>query len=175
MDDRLGDPHTLAVTVAQLLDDPVLHVLELAGFEHPRQLGHHFRRRPPLELPHVQEELADGHLLVERRVFREVADTAAELGARGDEVGSTDGDGAGGGNHQAGEHLQRGALARAVEAEHAHDFVRLDGERQAFDRSPLTVVVRESFDCDHPNCFSGGGLGAALMWRSLPRPAGSRR
>jgi hypothetical protein len=59
----------------------------------------------------------------------------------------------------AGEHAQRGALARAVRPEEANDLALVDGEAQAFDGDSVTVLLGEILDFDHVGGLPRRALG----------------
>lgn len=67
------------------------------------------------------------------RLFGDVAEAALEGFEIEADVGAVEGNAAGGGLEESGEHLDCGAFSGAVGSEIAENFTRLDGEADAID------------------------------------------
>ena len=59
-----------------------------------------------------------------------------------------------GGSKTAGDHIHRGSLARAVDAEEAVELARLDGAGQMIHRGQISVSFRQIFQFDHSHFLS---------------------
>ena len=87
-----------------------------------------FAAAPPqsLEIGHEVKKLADPHVIVERRVFRHIADQAANRERVGHDVMAGDLDTAGGRHEITGQHAEYRALARAIGPKQADDLALFD-------------------------------------------------
>jgi hypothetical protein len=101
-----------------------------------------------VELGVESQVLLGGEVAVERGVLEDQADVPAHVVALGDDVEAADARGAGRGQRQGAEHVDRRALAGAVGAEEAEDLARRDGERHAADGLDLAVGLDEGVDLD---------------------------
>ena len=81
----------------------------------------------------VIEVFGDAHVVIERDVFRHVAEMRARLERLLENVEAGDRGAAGSRRHETGENAHRGALARAVRPEKAHDLALADFEIQILD------------------------------------------
>ncbi len=113
----------------------------------------------------------DRHLVVERRRVGQEADPPANLVGIAGDVDAIDRHLAGGRQEHAPQHLQRGALPGAVEAQEADHLAALDGEAEIVDGGVLAVVLGQSFDFNHREVGAGevvgnvGGEPCARGWR----------
>ena len=103
----------------------------------------------PLILRDEGQILADRHVRVERRRFRQIAGPALGLDRLVEDVEARDDGFALGGRHEAGEDAHRRRLAGAVRAEEAEDLAALDAEADVVDRRDAAVAFREVLDLDH--------------------------
>ena len=123
---------------------------ELAGQQHhdageiqPLGCGVHrgLCRSPSqsLEIGHEVKKLADPHVIVERRVFRHIADHAANRERIGYDIMAGDLDTAGGRHQITSQHAEDRALARAVGPEQADDLAPFDGKGDVGDGAARPV------------------------------------
>ena len=126
-DQRLSQTHTLLVTLGKVADNALLHVGDLHEAAYLIEMG--ALRKPALfQVVHEIKVLHDGHVKVQRRKLRQIADVLLcahwilqdidavdeRLSARGGEV--------------AGQHIHRGGLSRAVRPQEAEYLAFTGGE-----------------------------------------------
>ncbi len=156
VDEGIGQADALAVAFREGLDHLAAHAVEAAGVDDLADAAAGVAVAEALELGAEFQVFPDAHVLVERDVFRHVADFAAGLDGLAEDVEAGDGGGAGGGRQVAGEHPQGGGFARAVGAEEADDFAAGHGKGDAADRFVAGVSFGELRDFDHEYCGCRG-------------------
>src|SRR3954469_463912 len=149
VDQRLREAGAVLVSLGERVDRLVQHRLQEAELDHA---VHRLLARGAGEAPQLGDELEERshrHVRVRGGVLRQVADQALRLDGRLDHVVGADGDLAGGGRHEAGDHPHGGGLAGAVRAEEAEHLAALDGERDAVDRPLGAKSFHQVVDLDH--------------------------
>src|SRR5207247_6770355 len=125
--------------------------LALAGLgvegDDVEQLGDSAVERPSVHLEQAAvktERLFPVEKSVEVRLLGEEPDPLVHLGAAGGLA--EDGGGSSGGEDQAQQQLDRGALARAVGPEQTEDFAAVDGQVQVVQRPDLVAAPEVAID-----------------------------
>jgi hypothetical protein len=116
--------------------------------------------------------LLGGQVAVEHLVLEDEADVPADVVTLGGDVEAAHASGAGGRPRERAEHVDRRALAGAVEAEEPEDLAAGDGERDAADGLDLAVAQRPP-GTSVLDVFRASSE-AMLREVSLPTPAASR-
>ena len=95
------------------------------------------------------EEADDGHIIIKRRGFREVADLG--LGGRRvvDDGNSADFGITGGGGYEARDHPHGGGFPSPVRPEKSENFAFLDREREVVHGTLGSELFGQGFDFDH--------------------------
>ena len=106
-------------------------------------MRHFFQRRPVIEV------LGHPHVIIERDVFRHVAQMRAGLKRLLENIVTGDRCSPGGGRHEAGENPHRSAFAGTVRPEETHDLALADFEIQIVNRRLTSVAFSEILDLDH--------------------------
>ena len=139
---RGGNAHALAVALGQVADEAMLHPLQA------RAGGGLFHRGGAVgflagtfQLGHKQQIFLHGHILVQRRQLRQVADAGFRGGRFIGNVVAVDFHRAVGGGNVASDDIHGGRLARAVGAEQAVDAAILDGETDIIHRCVAAVAL----------------------------------
>ena len=155
---RRRNADALAVAFRQVADEPPLHTLQPGagrGFFYRRSAGGLFALA--LELRHKQQVFLHGHVLVERRLFRQVTDARLGLHRLGGDVVPVHLHGAGRGRQIPRDDVHGGGFARAVGAQQAVDAAILHGEADIIHRDVAAVTLCQMFDFDQsgtPSPFS---------------------
>ena len=132
-DQRLGKPHTLTVALGQVADQALLHALQARAGRGVRHCGGTIRLfAGALQLGNEQQILLHGHLLIQRRQLRQVADAGLSRGGLVGDVVAVDFDRAVRGRNVAGNNVHGGRFARAVGAEQAEDLAVAHRKGQIF-------------------------------------------
>jgi hypothetical protein len=147
--DRLSQSDTLLVALRELAaeagrDVGDARLLHRRVDLRPQRLGSH--AADPAD---EQQVVADGHVRVERRRFRQVADAALGLERLIEDVEPGNDGLAGGGRHVARQDAHGRGLAGPVGAEEAEDLALVDAERDVVDRGDAAVLLGEVLNLDH--------------------------
>ena len=121
------------------------------------------------------EVLADGEVVEEAGFVGEEGEGAFGGDGSGGEVVAGEADGAGGGGDDAGEAAEGAGFARAVGADQAEDFTRLDGERQVVDGGEGAVAFGETGDRNHVTGSWRDRKAAASLCKNRETPDAARR
>ena len=108
-----------------------------------------FAGRDAFDLRDERQVVADGHVGIERRRFRQITGAPLGLDRLIEDVESGDDRLALGGRHVAGEDAHRRRLAGAVGAEKAENFAAFDAEADIVDGGEAAVAFREVLNLDH--------------------------
>jgi len=149
VDEGIRQADALAVAFREGFDHLAADVAEAAGVDDVADAAAAVAAAEALELGAEFQVFADAHVLVERDVFRHVADFPACFDGLAEDVVVGDGGGAGGGRQVAGEHPQGGGFARTVRAEEADDFAARHGKADAADRFVAGVSLGKLIHFDH--------------------------
>ncbi len=156
--ERPRDGDALALAARELVRQPLL----VAGHRDQLERLPHARRDLALvDAAHPQwvgDVALDGHVREQRVALEDGRDVAA-VGRRAADVDALELDGAGVGPLEAGDHAQRGGLARAARPEQREELALADLERQIGDRGWAAGLV---------------GLGHAVERHAGARDAGRR-
>ncbi len=148
-DDGLGQPYPLLVSLGQPADDAAADVAQVTFFDgipHPSLpgVGAH-----PLDPGHEIQVGVHRHFRVERRVFREIADAAADFEALLEHVMPGDPGGPFRGRHVAGENAHGGGFSRPVGAEEAQNLPFFHSEGDVVHHFAPAIGFAYMFDFDH--------------------------
>ena len=159
VDEGVGQADSLAVAFGKGLNHLAAHGIEAADVDHIAHAAASVAVAQALELAAEFQVFADAHVVVERHVFRHVADFPTGIDGFAENVEAGDGGGAGGGREVAGEHPEGGGLACAIGAEETDDFALGDGEVDPADRFMAGVALSKLIHFDH-DC------GSRLKWEN---------
>ncbi len=177
--ERAGERELLLHAPGELAGEAIAEARQARGLEQAPRL---LRACGPSDAEHVRvkvDVLVDGEVLVEPEALRHVADVALDALGVAHDVEARDGRRAAVGPEDAGEHAQRGGLARAVWPDEAEDLARPGDEAQAVDRERLRKAPGELPGVD--GGLSHGPLRMRARWsrrracRASARDPGSRR
>ena len=149
VDDRLREADTLAVALGELADQLRPDVLYKAARGRFFAALQYFFLGDPFDASHKLQVLANFHVGVQGRRFRQVADPLLDFKRLLDDIKTGDARRAFRGGHKAGEHAHRGGFSRAVRPEKTDDLPLLNREGYMIDRDVARVALRQSFDLDH--------------------------
>ena len=139
---RSGNTHTLTVALGQVADQALLHALQARAGRGVLHCGGTIRLfAGALQLGNEQQILLHGHILIQRRQLRQVADAGLGRGGLVGNVVAVDFDRAVRGRNVAGNNVHGGGLARAVGAEQAVDAAILHGEADVVHRGVAAVAL----------------------------------
>jgi dihydroorotase len=102
-----------------------------------------------LDLRHEPQELADPHAVVERRIFRHVANERPSGERIFADLDAADAHSSRRGRQIAGEDAQDRALARSVRPEKADNLAFIDRKRDAAHRDAAAITLHQIFDDDN--------------------------
>jgi hypothetical protein len=141
--DRLREADAALEALRQRVDRLIQHLAEMQ----PRDdVVDALLPARALEAAHVGDEVEEGegcHLAVTRRTLGQIADLRLRLDGLLLHVEAADPYAAAGGREESRDESHRGRLSRAVRAEKAEHFARLDGEGHVVHRRQMTVALRE--------------------------------
>ena len=146
---RPGNTHALAVALGQVADQPPFHLLQAgagAGVFYSRDAVGLFAGA--LQLGHKQQVFPHSHILVQRRLLRQIADAGLGGGGFLGNIMAVDGHGAVGGRQVAGDDIHGRRLARAVRPQQAVDAAVLNGKADVIHSGMAAVAFRQMFDLD---------------------------
>ena len=149
VDERLCQTHTLPVTFGQVLDDSAGNVAD------PAEIADVLQMRAPWQLALFQvidkvQIAHDGHIQVQRRQLRQIADLCLCLDRIFQNVDAVNQCLSGCGADIAGEHIHGGGLSGAVRSQKSQDLTVLYGKADVVDRQLIPVLFRQMFDFNHP-------------------------
>ncbi len=149
MNHGIRQADTLPVALGKIRDDLALHVPQIAEVEHVRDALLQAAAGDFLQRPPVGQILAHAHVGVEGGVFGQVADVLP--GAQGirKDIITSHFRATGRRRQVAGQHLHRGAFARAIGAEKADDFALGDFETDLVHRRHAAIALGKVFNFDH--------------------------
>ena len=139
---RGGNADTLAVALGQVADEPLLHPLQTRAGS-----GMLYRRNAvclfagALQLGHKKQILPRGHLRIERRQLRQIADAGLGLCGFLCNIMAVDSHGAVCGGNIAGYDIHRGGLACPVGTQQPVNAAVLDGEADILHRGVAAVAL----------------------------------
>ena len=149
MDDRLGKANTLAIAFGQLPDQLRADIGEGAFFrgflDAFGDVGFGYAFQPSDEI----EILADLHIWIDRRRFRQISDALLNLHGRLQHVEPGDFRRARRRRHEARQHPHRCRLASSIRSQEANDLALLDFEGNVIDGDSARVSLGETFDFNH--------------------------
>src|ERR1041385_353643 len=144
VDQRAREADALAVALGEAAHDARRDVGEKAFGEHALERVFESALRDAFDAADELEIRAHGHVVIERRVLRQIADAPPRFARLLDDVEALDRDGALGRRHEAGDDAHRRRLARAVRPEQAQNLAVLGAEADVVDRAKVAVVLREA-------------------------------
>jgi hypothetical protein len=119
VDQRLGEADPALEAFRERLDRPVGHVPELDHLDHTIDRVAPFRLAEPAHVGDEGQQAAAGHVAIERRTFRQIADSPFCLDRLPGEIESADARGAVRRFEVAGDNAHGGRFAGPVRAEKA--------------------------------------------------------
>ena len=140
--DCFCQPHSLAVTFGQVLDQSVSHIRNLY---HIHDFFYHVRffvLWDFFEISHKFHVFQNGHVEIERRLFRQITDTFLCFLRLFQNIVSVYSDSSFRGCNVSCYHVHRSGFTRTVRAEESIDFALLYCERKVVNRCMITI----SFD-----------------------------
>ena len=148
-DQRLGQPHPLAVALGQVADQPAGHVGGPGHLQDAVQLSGPLSPGDPLEPGGELQILPHRHVHIEGRLLRQIAD--AGLGPRRvlSHAVAVYPDLPFSGGEIAGHHIHGGGFPGAVWAQEAADAALLHCEAQVVHRQMAAVPLHQIFYFDH--------------------------
>ena len=147
-DECLCQADTLLVALGKVLDETVLYVLDLAQRHDVLHMG----TARELAFFQVKDEIEialDGHVQIQRRDLREIADVGLGLDGILENVHAVDERLSGRRGNVAGEHVHGRGLAGAVRAEKSEDLPVLHGKADVVHGFFVTVMLCQISDFDH--------------------------
>ena len=130
----LGDSYALLIAAGEALDELVALVFEAGFFDGVLDAAFRVYRR---HIFYARDEIeigVHGHVGIERRIFWEIADAAADFDRIGVDIEAGDACGAAGGGHEARQDAHRGGFPGAVGTEKTEDFALIYFEGDMIDR-----------------------------------------
>ena len=167
-DERVGEPHTLAVALGERPDEVVRDVGHARLLHGPAHPGEALGASDALELGTEAEVLGDAHLGVERRRLGHVAERASRLERVGRDVVPGDGDLPVREAKEAREDTEGRALSRAVRPQEADDVSPPHLERDVVHRDARAITFHEVRDGDHVATHRRGAK-STEVWREGSR------
>jgi hypothetical protein len=155
--DRLGQPHALAIALGEPADQRGAPVGDTRLVHRLVDLPLALLARDALDLGAEVQERLDVHVRVERRGLGDVADAPLDLQRLLEHVEAGDARRALRGRQVAGQDAHGGGLPGAVGPEEAEDLALLDPERDAVHRRRPAVALRQVLDLDHLQLRSRSG------------------
>lgn len=147
-EDGLGDADPLAVALRELADDSVSYPLEVTDLQHlvdPRtELASGYLLQPPAKI----QVFRDPHILRQRVVFGQVADSPLHLVGTGRHWQAAEVDAPRGGREVTGQDAHRGGFAGPVGPEESDDLSPGHGEADVVHRGRATVGLHQTGDFD---------------------------
>src|SRR5262249_58126978 len=153
VDERLCEPDPLAEALREMPEQAAGDAAEAAGVDDPADRPRHLAALDAVDAGREAEVWEHGHVVVEWRVLRQIADAAPDLRGLLEDVEAAHAHGARGGWEKAGYDAQGGGLACAVGAEEAQDLSRARREREILDRCEVAVPFAQVRDFDHVNAL----------------------
>ena len=134
VDQGLGDSYALLIAAGEALDELVALVFEAGFFDGVLDAGFAFIGGDIFDARDEIEIRVHGHVRIERRIFWEITDAAADFDRIGVDIVAGYAGGAAGGGHEARQDAHRGGFAGAVGAEKTEDFAFIYFEGDMIDR-----------------------------------------
>ena len=113
---------------------------------------HMLRNGFALDLTKLADEFQisrDGHFVIERRLFRQVADMPFTGAGALEHIHTVHAHFAAGGREVPGEHIQRGGFSRAVLPQQSHDLPVRGRKRQPADGLDRAITLRHVTKLNH--------------------------
>ncbi len=158
-DQRVGEAHALPKALGEVADEPTAHLGDVRELHRAILRAAPLATRDPFDLRAKPQVLLDPHLGVQGHGLGHVPDALSRIEAVLHHVVPVHRGGALGGREVGREHLERGALARAVGAEEAHHLAAGHGEGERLHRGAGAEASGEVFGLDHGR-ECGGSAGA---------------
>ena len=144
----------LLVAFGQVLDHAVADMADADRLRHLGDMLFLARTAHALELVGEFKVLVHGHVHIEGRNFRKVADMLLCADRILENVDAVDGHGAGSAGQIAADDVHRGTFPGAVGAEEADDFAGVNGKADVVDGTFGAVQLCKVFNLYHDVCFS---------------------
>ena len=141
----------MPVTLREGIDALVAHLLEEAHLHGTVDRLGLVCAADAAHLGTETKETLHGHVRIQWRTFRQIADQAFCLDGILDDVMIPHSGHASGGRDVPGDHSHRGGFTCAVRPEEAKDFSPLDGERDVIHGDLRPEFLAQIFDFDHFN------------------------
>ena len=149
MNERVRQTDALAEAFRKRADQLFLHFLQPAELLHVADAFGDAPMRHAFERGAVIQIFRHPHVGIERHVLRHVTEMRPRLERLLEDVEARDRRATGRRRHEARENPHRGALARAVRPEEAHDLAFADLEAQVVNRRVAGVAFSQVLNLDH--------------------------
>ena len=146
---RGGNANALAVTFGQVADQPLFHFLQPGALHGVLYILHAVSFLfHAFQLADKQQVFLHGHIGIQRRNFRQVADAGFGLLGLFLNIMAVNGNGAARGRKIPGDHVHCGGFAGAVGPQQAVNTAVLHSEADIIDRGVFSVTLGQMLDFD---------------------------